>query len=330
MSEQPKIGLALGAGAARGLAHIGVLKVLEAERIKVSAIAGTSIGAFIGALYAAGVSVDQIEKVARDVDWPHLFTLVDPILPTSGLIDGKKVVDLMSRLLPVHTFEELRLPLAITATDIETGDALTIKKGNLVEALRAAIAFPGIFTPVRFGDRFLVDGGLCNPVPADVVRAMGAQLIIGVCVIPQVEKKEHEAYLPAVVTPQPETAGKSFLERLASAGLGIEKLLQEVWGSDDDESSPPQENNYKAKKPPGILKVCAQSVAIMENQINNLRLEKVGIDVLIRPPLTQMTLLEFHRAAEAITAGEAAARSALPEIRKQLASIASPSPCVKL
>lgn len=330
MSEQPKIVLALGAGAARGLAHIGVLKVLEEEGIPIAAIAGTSIGAFIGALYAAGVPVAQIEKIARDVDWAHLFRLVDPILPTSGLIDGKKVMAFMARLLPVHTFEDLRLPLAITATDIETGDELTIKKGNLLEALRAAVAFPGIFTPVRFRDRFLVDGGLCNPVPADVARNMGAEIVIGVCVIPSVEKVHQETFLPAVETVHSHTTGKSFMERLSS-GMGIEKIFQEIWGGEGKQNgAPPTENNHKSKKPPGILRVFAQSVAIMENQINNLRLEKVGIDVLIRPTLSQMTLLEFHRASEAIAAGEESTRSVLPEIRKRLDGIASHGPCVKL
>jgi NTE family protein len=120
--KRKKIGLALGSGAARGLAHIGVLKVLEEEGIGIDVIAGTSIGAFIGALYAAGVSVAQMEEVALNVDWRRLARLIDPTFPSAGLIDGKKVSLFMSELLPVRTFEELQIPLAVIATDLETGE----------------------------------------------------------------------------------------------------------------------------------------------------------------------------------------------------------------
>ncbi|MHB8709365.1 MAG: patatin-like phospholipase family protein, partial [Desulfuromonadales bacterium] len=191
-----RLGLALGSGAARGLAHIGVLKVLDEAKIQVHTIAGTSIGAFIGALYAAGVPVQRMEAVARELDWRKLAHLLNPTVPTSGLVDGGKLVEFMAELLPVHSFEALRLPLAVTATDIETGEALIIRKGDLLEALRAALAFPGVFPPVRFNDRFLVDGGLCNPVPADVARHLGADRVIGVCTIPDANKQTPEAFMP--------------------------------------------------------------------------------------------------------------------------------------
>lgn len=306
IAKPPRLGLALGSGAARGLAHIGVLKVLEEAKVPIFGVAGTSIGAFIGALYAAGVPVQRMEEVACELDWRKLARLFNPTLPTSGLVDGRKLVDFMAELLPVHNFEALPLPLAVTATDIETGEALIIRKGNLLEALRAALAFPGIFPPVRFGDRFLVDGGLCNPVPADVVRHLGADRVVGICTIPDIDKQAPEVFVPR-------SPGRLGLHRDIFSATGIEQLVHRLLGS-DPLAEPAVEAN--GRKVPGIFRVCAQSVAIMENQINALRLAENHHDLILRPKCPGVTLLEFHRAAEIIAAGEAAARAALPEIQQ--------------
>lgn len=304
----PRLGLALGSGAARGLAHIGVLKVLDEAGIRPYAIAGTSIGAFIGALYAAGVPVDRMEAAARELDWPKLARLLNPALPTTGLVDGKALAAFIRELLPVHSFEALHLPLAVTATDIETGEALIIRQGDLLAALQAALAFPGIFSPVRFGDRFLVDGGLCNPIPADVTRQLGAERVIGVCTIPDVRKVAPEAFVP------PTPASRADLEprRESFSASGIEQLFRRLFGN---ERVPPPPAAGE-RKMPGILKVCAQSVAIMENQINALRLAEKHHDLIIKPEFHNVTLLEFHRAAEIIASGEQATRAALAEIRR--------------
>jgi NTE family protein len=306
-----RLGLALGSGAARGLAHIGVLKVLEEAKIPVFGIAGTSIGAFIGALYAAGVPVQRMEAVACELDWRKLARLLNPTVPISGLVDGRKLVEFIAELLPVHSFEALRLPLAVTATDIETGEALIIRKGDLLEALSAALAFPGIFPPVRFGDRFLVDGGLCNPVPADVVRHLGADQVIGICTIPDVDKQTPEAFMPRI-----RTNGEQGRHRDLFSATGIEQLFRRLVGS---ASLPDPAVEMNDRKVPGIFRVCAQSVAIMENQINALRLADNHHDLIIRPKCPGITLLEFHRAAEIIAAGEEATRAALPEIRQLVA-----------
>ncbi len=304
------IGLALGSGAARGLVHIGVLKTLEAEGIPIGCIAGTSIGALIGALYAAGVPPTQMEEVARNVDWQQLAGLIDPIIPTSGLIDGKKVARFIAELLPVETFEELRIPLAVLATDVETGELLVIRRGLLREALRAAISFPGIFTPVYFAGRFLVDGGLCNPVPVDVARDLGARRVLGVCAIPEVEKRPQEAFLP---NPKREEPRKNLLFDFFDSTM-VERLLRELWppGSKDNPAA------EKERKPPGLLRIFAQCIAIMENEINSLRLTRDGADVLLRPDLNGVTLLEFHKAREIIRAGEEGAHADIAAIRALL------------
>lgn len=305
---RPQIALALGSGAARGLAHIGVLKVLEDEGILVDLIAGTSIGAALGALYAAGVSVHRMEEVMRDLDWRTLARLIDPTLPTSGLMDGKRVSTFLEQLLPVSTFEELRIPLAITATDVETGEALIIRKGNLLEGLRAAIAFPGIFTPVPFGERFLVDGGLTNPVPLEVAYQMGATKVIAVCTIPRIQQPSTETFLLSKRLP---SAEPSTLRHFFTAA-NIEKLLRDIWRPEHRTEEEPYVRN---RKPPNIFSICSRSVAIMENRINALQLKHIHADVLIWPDFEDLTMLEFHRAVEAIAAGEKAARLALPQLR---------------
>jgi len=317
--RHPKIGLALGSGAARGLAHIGVLRVLEEERVPVAAIAGTSIGALIGALYAAGVPVTQMEEIARDVDWRDLARLVDPVFPGAGLIDGKKVARFIAGILPVQSFDELRVPFAVTATDVETGEDLFIKQGNLLEAVRAAIAFPGIFTPVRFGNRFLVDGGLCNPVPVDVVQELGGEKVIGVCAIPKVRRPHRETFLEPV--PSDKSPG-SWRELFTAEG--VERLFREIWPGGQRDSNGSGNSPDKDRKPPGLLRIFAQSVAIMENQINDLRLGQNHVDLLLRPALENLNLFEFHRASEAIRAGEKEARSKLSAIWQMCAQDCKP------
>jgi len=301
---RPSLGLALGSGAARGLAHIGVLKVLEQAEIPIDIIAGTSMGAFIGAMYAAGVPVAHMEKAALEIDWRSMARLLDPVLPTSGLTDSKKLVSFMAELLPARDFEDLNRPLAVTATDINTGEAVIIKQGDLLEALRAGLAFPGIFSPVRFGQRFLVDGGLCKPIPIDVARHLGASKVIGVCTIPAVNKQTPETFLPAAHG----LAKPASRWRNLFSARTIEQAFRTAIGQGLKEDA------RGDLKTPNIFRVCAQSVVIMENVINELHLRQNPHDLLIKPPLNGITLLEFHRAKEVIAAGEASARAALPEI----------------
>jgi NTE family protein len=311
--SRPRLGLALGSGAARGLAHIGVLKVLEEADIPIDIITGTSMGAFIGAMYAAGVPVAQMEQVALELDWLSMARLLAPVLPTSGLSDGKKLVAFMAELMPVRDFKDLRLPLAITATDINTGEAVIIKQGDLLEALRASLAFPGIFSPVRFGQRFLVDGGLCNPIPTDVARNLGAERIIGVCTIPAVDKQIPETFLPAR---HGDSKAISRWREFFNTRR-IEQAFRSALGQETESSHEEAGGNLRT---PNIFRVCAQSVAIMENVINELHLHQNPHDLIIRPPLEGVTLLEFHRAEEIIAAGEASAKAVLPEIEYLLKS----------
>jgi len=190
-SSRKKVGLALGSGAARGLAHIGVLEVLERESIPVDMIAGASAGALVGALYAQGKSLSQIEELATSMSWKKIAPLVDIALPRTGFIGGKRIKDLVSSIIGDVKFEDLPIPFSCVAADIMTGEEVVINQGSVVEGVRASISIPIIFTVVKQKGRYLVDGGLVDPVPVSVVKQMGADFIIAVNVIPDVKERIH-------------------------------------------------------------------------------------------------------------------------------------------
>jgi len=193
IERRKKVGLALGGGFARGLAHIGVLEVLDRENIPIDMIAGTSIGALVGALYAREKDAAIIRKQAMQLDWVGVTSLVDLTMPKSGFIGGKRVTNLLRRFMGDIKFSDLDLPLACVATDIVSGDEVIIQEGSVLEAVRASISIPIIFKVVKKENRFLVDGGLVDPVPVNVVRKMGADFIIAVDVTPS--KEERAQYL---------------------------------------------------------------------------------------------------------------------------------------
>jgi NTE family protein len=188
--SKKKIGLALSGGAARGLAHIGVLEVLQKEGVPIDIIAGTSAGAVIGAIYAWNQDINRIREHALEPGWKKFAPLIDPSLPRTGLIKGRKIKDLLTSYIGGNTkFSDLKIPFACVATDIETGEEVVIDRGSVAEALRATISIPAIFTVVKREGRYLVDGGLTTPVPVNVVRRMGADFIIAVNVTPDVSTR---------------------------------------------------------------------------------------------------------------------------------------------
>jgi len=191
MEKDKKIGLALGAGAARGLAHIGVLEVLEREKIPVHFIAGTSIGALIGGFYASGLGIKELKEFAYNTDWKKVAVLFSPSPSRSGLINGKRIEKLLRSFLGDRKIEELPLPFSCVAVDILSGEEVIINKGDLVDGIMASISIQGIFSPFVLDGKVLCDGGIVNPVPVDVVKKMGADFIIA-SVINSSKKVEEE------------------------------------------------------------------------------------------------------------------------------------------
>lgn len=174
---EPKIGLALGSGGARGLAHIGVLKALEREKIPISMIAGSSIGSLVGAFYASGQNIDAMVKISQKFKRKYF---IDVTIPKLGFIMGNRIKEFI-RVFTFHkNIEDLPIPLAIIATDLHTGEKVILREGPIAEAVRASISIPGIFIPENYQGRLLVDGGVSDRVPVSVVKDMGADIIIAV------------------------------------------------------------------------------------------------------------------------------------------------------
>ena len=178
--KQPKIGLALGSGGARGLAHIGVIKVLEENNIPIDFIAGSSIGAMVGGFYASGLNIKELEEIALGTDWRRIFsTLLEPSFK-KGLIGGEKLKTFIEQHVDRKNFEFCKIPFAAVATDLKTGEIVVLDEGEMAPAIRASISIPLIFKPVEINGRTLADGGLSAPVPAEVARNMGADIVIAV------------------------------------------------------------------------------------------------------------------------------------------------------
>lgn len=173
----PTIGLALGGGFARGIAHIGVLKVLERENIPVSVVAGTSVGALIGACYCSGLTLEQMEDVAHNT---RFTTFARWTLSRCGFASNDRMISFLTRTLKCKTFEELRIPLGVAATDFNTGRGVVFRSGSVIDPVRASCAYPGMFLPVEIGGRYLVDGMLSHPVPTRPLREMGATRVLAV------------------------------------------------------------------------------------------------------------------------------------------------------
>ena len=206
---RPGIGLALGGGFARGFAHLGVLQVLEQHHIPIACIAGTSVGSILGAAYASGAPLARIMATCRtlkfrDIGSWHVSRL--------GLASNHRLGDLVERVFDAKQFEDLRIPLAVVATDLSTGEPVMLTHGNLVDAIRASCAFPGLFEPVKIGTRCLADGGLVAPVPTRAARDLGADFVLGVSVGVQEGDREAPSNIFQVVTRAVAAAQKHQLE----------------------------------------------------------------------------------------------------------------------
>lgn len=174
---EPKIGLALGAGGAKGLAHIGILQVLEEEKIPIHLITGSSMGAAIGSIYASGAQLEMMEKLANELNNSHF---IDLVIPKWGLVKGRKVHALLRLMTHNFNFSELRIPVGVVATDLVCGERVVFTEGNVANAVRASIAVPGVVEPYHLDNRILVDGAVCDRVPAQLAKEMGADFVIAV------------------------------------------------------------------------------------------------------------------------------------------------------
>jgi NTE family protein len=302
--DGPVIGLALGSGAARGWAHLGVLQELAREGITPQIITGCSIGAFVGAAAASG-DLDKLVRWAETLKWQDVVSLLDVSL-RGGLIKGQKLIDFFARNFVDRDFSELDQRFACVATELSTGREIWLHEGSVSAAVRASIALPGLMTPVLHEGRMLVDGGLVNPVPVSLCRAMGADMVIAVDLGSDMVGR---AFRRSAVEPAPvEETEAGWTERiLARFGFA---------GADGGTASPPAVE--AGDNLPSLVSVISSSINIMQVRIARSRLAGEPADLLISPRVSQLGLMDYHRADEAIAEGAAAVVRVRPLLRELL------------
>ena len=314
-----KFGLALGGGSARGLAHVGVIQTLKAYNIPIDIIAGTSIGSVVGSLYATGASIDQLEEAALSMKKSKTLFLIDLALPHSGLISGKRIEEMLNDLaLGDKTFDDLKIPFAAVAADVESGAEVVLNQGKVIDAVRASISIPGIFTPVKYQNYYLVDGGVVDPVPVDVVQKMGADIIIAVSLA------KISPYT-AVLMIDKETGHLKEVENLEDLRINKEespkfKDIEEFTSFVDEEKGILKEKIEQIKSKlegPNIFEIINQSIDIMEAKITDQCL--VGADVVIVPfGIKEINLFDFDKAEMLIKGGIMACLINIPEIKRAI------------
>ncbi len=318
-----KVGLVLGSGGSKGIAHIAVIEYLESLGIPIHMVAGASVGAAIGAVYAAGglrrLKEDMLAMKRRD-----LLRYFDPVFPISGLLEGRKVLEFMQRYVRAAAkIEDLPISLAIVATDMVTGEGVVFKSGSIIEAVRASISIPGVFEPVKYRDTVLIDGGVANPLPVDVARDMGAGFTIAVNLHPNVSG---EKIKKKITKQKPEEIDSSQLQLVRENGHGL-SFMQAIgkggdWLKSVDHWLGAGKREKKGESLPNIFEVISQSIDIMGYMNTILMLKYNPPTVLIEPDLLDFATLDFTQSKRALDEGTAACkrvhRSLVNRVRKRI------------
>lgn len=302
---QPKIGLALGGGVAKGWAHIGVVRAMIRAGIEPDIIAGTSVGAVVGGAYLAG-QLDVLENWARHLTKRRMLSYLDLTIGGSGFLGGSRLEKLLHRYMGEYTIEGLSKKFIAVTSELATAHEIWIQEGPLVDALKASYALPGVFPPMARNNRWLIDGALVNPVPSSVCRAFGARLVIAVSLNSDSFGKFHldegsrfgdEDEEEAVTAPQ------SFVDKIKTSPQRL--MMRQLFGT--------------GPKAPGVGTVMLGALNIVMDRLSRSRLAGDPPDVLIAPRVGHISLLDFDRAAEMIELGEEAFERELPMIREAMA-----------
>lgn len=355
-----KIGLALGSGSARGWSHIGVIRGLQEADITVDIVCGSSIGALVGGSYAAG-KLDEAEKLIRELAWSDVLGFMDIPVPRSGLIDGEKIADYLRQRLGDPNIEDLPIPFAAVATDLTSGQEVWLRKGSLIEAIRASIAMPGMFTPCFRERRLLVDGGLINPIPVSLCRSMGASIVIAVNPNTDIkiqyeitrepilggprksepEEQEHGlrvrdlffSGLVLYVTERVKRGKSAITGHFSSKDVETENkgLRDHLVGYLTDYINATMKQGKSLAlgqitedgtfREPSLFEVITASINLMGDRIARQRLAGDPPDVMILPHVSHVGPLEFNRAHEVIEAGRRALNLMLPMLKDQIGFI---------
>ena len=298
------IGLALSGGAARGFAHIGVIRTLLANGIRPDVIAGTSIGAIVGGVYAAG-QIEDFEAWTRTLNRRRVFGYLDFSLAGSGLIGGDRLFNQLDESLADRRIEDLPVRMAAVATELRTSHEIWLTRGRLADAVRASSALPGIFPPSRIGGRWLMDGALVNPLPISAARALGARLVIAINV------NADNFGRGTIIQDHGSDAEDELRRQAAKAPRGLrgaaERLVSRKFFGTPDR--------------PGLSTVMIDAFQVLQDRVTRARLAGDPPDVLISPRLNRVGLFDFHRAAEIIALGAEATEKALPSIAEAVETL---------
>lgn len=304
--ERPTIGIALGGGAARGWAHIGVLKSLVEAGLEPDIVAGTSIGAVAGACYVTG-RLNALEDFACALTRRRIFGFLDFNFGGSGLITGQRLSARLDHHLQEFTIEDLGRKFVAVATELGTGHEVWLNKGSLVNALKASFALPGIFRPVKINGRWLIDGALVNPIPVSVCRALGARMVIAVNLSCDLLHKggvihDQAAFTEPALAEDPQLPG-------TNGRAALHLLHRQIFG--------------RKNETPGISSVMMDAINITQDRIARSRLAGDPPDVTIGPRTGNIGLFDFHRATEAIELGARAAEKQIEEIKAAVRAFAA-------
>ena len=302
--QKRSLGIALGSGGARGLAHIGVLRRLAEEGIQIDALVGTSSGALVGAMYAAG-QLENFEAQVRQLQWNEVLALMDPVWPRSGLISGARIIDRLAGSLGQWRIEDLAIPFAAVTVDLVTGEEIVIREGRVLDAIRASISIPGIFVPVAQDGRLLADGALRNPVPVSALGDMGADVCVAVNLFPRPVRE---------IGSRSRMGGglRTLSSRLSEA---IEPSLGRLFRRGRDRAARPPATDDDL---PNLMEILTASMTLVQHELARHRLAREHVDVCIAPEVDAIRTFDFHKAAPAIEAGMAATDAALPALRRAL------------
>jgi NTE family protein len=282
--QRPRVGLALGSGSARGWAHIGVIRALEKAGVRPDIVCGTSIGALVGAVYAAG-ELDRLENWVGELRIGDVVGFFDVSL-SGGVLKGERLMEFFRRNFADRAIDDLGVPFAAVATSLRTGAEIWLRHGSTLDAVHASIAVPGLFAPVRWEGSLLVDGGLVNPVPVSLARAMGADIVIAVDLGSDILGRRFRA---ASASKASADTGPTWMRKLQ------ENLRALAPGKSPDEPAMPS-----------MLDVLTTCMDIVEVRIARSRMAGEPPELVIAPRLARLRLLDFHRAKEAIEEGQRA------------------------
>ena len=304
MNSQLKIGLALGSGSARGWAHIGVITALRDIGIEPHVISGCSIGALVGGAYAGGHFAD-LEKWVTALTWKEIVGFLDMSVMRGGVIRGEKLLSFAREYMQEKPIETLDIPFAAVATDLESGREVWLREGSLLEAVRASISLPGLFTPVQREGRWLVDGGLVDPVPVSLCRALGADVVIAVNLNGDLLLKHEKRKDSTKETNKKMRTNDSLWERVS-----------DTWKNELSERKNTLLKQWLSKRTdaPGMFEVMYGSLNIMQDRITRSRLAGDPADVILEPRLGHIGLMDYDKAEDAIAEGRASVERLKPQL----------------